>query len=73
MGVGSAASDAGPEASALVQWRELLRFVEGLLFGDAGAVFGLELFGYLLDFAEDAEKIAAQDLAAVFSGVAARH
>jgi len=51
--------------------RILLGFVKGLFIGDAGAVFGLQLFGYLLDFAEDAEEIAAQDFAAVFGGVAA--
>jgi hypothetical protein len=51
----------------------LLWFVEGLLFSDSGAVFGLEFFGDLLDFAEDSEKIAAEDFAAVFGGVATGH
>jgi hypothetical protein len=44
----------------------LLRFFERLLDCDLGAVLGLEFFGDLLDFAEDAEEIAAEDFAAVF-------
>ncbi len=50
-----------------------MRFAGRLLIGDSGAFFGLELFGYLLDFTEDSEEIAAEDFAAVFGGVAAGH
>jgi hypothetical protein len=54
-------------------WKPRSRFVEGLLVGDSRAVFGLQLFGDGFDFAEDAEEVAAEDLAAVFGGVAAGH
>ena len=47
--------------------------VEGLFVCDAGAVFGLEFFGHLLDLAEDAQQVAAENLAAVFGGVAPCH
>ena len=50
-----------------------LPLVEGLLVGDAGAVFGLQLLGDLFDLAEDAEEVAAEDFAAILSGVAASH
>ena len=52
---------------------EIGSLVGGLFIGDAGAVFGLEFFGYLLDFAEYSEEIAAEDFSAVFGGVAAGH
>ena len=58
---------------AVYRWLLLLRFIEGLAVGDAVAILGLELFAYLLDLVKDAEKIAAENLAAVFGGVAALH
>ena len=58
---------------AVYRWLLLLRFIEGLTVGDAWAVFGLELFAYLLHLVKDAKKIAAENLTAVFCGVAALH
>jgi len=47
---------AAGEAARLVLKRQLLlNLVVGLLIGDSWAVFGLEFFGDLLDFAEDAQ------------------
>src|ERR1700761_3251429 len=48
----------------------LLRLIKGLFVGDAGAAFCLQFFAYLLDFAKDAQQVAAENLTAILRGVA---
>ena len=68
-------TESGPEVAECVWAPERVEDegFEGLPVCDTGTILGLELLAHLLHFAEHTQQIAAQDLAAIFSGVSALH